>query len=103
MLITFSTRHMENTPALKQHAEQKAGKLNRYFDRIQSIEIVLESIKDIMRAEVRVYVEHNHVLVSHHDEPDAYAAIDGSIHKMERQLAEHKQMMRNRKHPEATK
>lgn len=102
MLITFSTRHMENTPALKQHAEQKAGKLNKYFDRVQSIEVVLEAVKDLMRGEVRVHVEHNHVLVSHHDDPDAYAAIDGAIHKMERQLAEQKKMVRNHKHPEVS-
>jgi putative sigma-54 modulation protein len=103
MLITFSSRHMENTPALKLHTEEKAAKLPRYFDRIQSIEVILEQIKDVMRAEVRVHVEHNHVLVSHQDEPDAYAAIDGALHKMERQLTEQKEMTRNRKHPETTK
>jgi putative sigma-54 modulation protein len=103
MLITFSTRHMDSTPALKTHTEEKAAKLPRYFDRIQSIEVVLEKIKDIMRGEVRVHVEHNHVLVCHHDEPDAYAAIDGALHKMERQLTEQKEMTRNRKHPEITK
>lgn len=103
MLITFSTRHMENTAALKQHAEQKAGKLSRYFDRIQSVEIVLEAIKEIMRAEVRVHVEHNHVLVTHHDDPEGYAALDGAIHKMERQLSEQKDMVRNRKHPEISR
>jgi putative sigma-54 modulation protein len=103
MQITFSSRHMENTPALTTHTEQKAGKLTRYFDRIQSIEVVLEKIKDTMRAEVRVHVEHNDVMVSHHDDPDAYAAIDGALHKMERQLSEQKDMIRNRKHPEVTR
>ncbi|HEY1685550.1 MAG TPA: ribosome-associated translation inhibitor RaiA [Tepidisphaeraceae bacterium] len=102
MIITFSTRHMENTPALKQHAEQKAGKLTKYFDRIQSIEVVLEAVKDVMRGEFRVHVEHNNILISHHDDPDAYAAIDGALHKMERQLAEQKDMIRNRKHPQAS-
>ena len=102
MLITFTTRHMEATPALKAHAEQKAGKLNKYFDRIQEVDVVVEALKDLMRAELRVHAEHNHLLISHHDDPDAYAAIDGSMHKMERQLTEHKAKVRNRKHPETT-
>lgn len=102
MTITFSTRHMDVTPPLKAHAELKAGKLTKYYDRIVSIDVVLENGKDLMRAEFRVHADHNHVFVSQHEEPDAYAAIDGSVHKMERQLAEYKQMVRNRKHPNAT-
>ena len=102
MQITFSTRHMDVTPPLKGYAEQKASKLDKYYDRIQSVEVVLENAKDRMKAEFRVHADHNHVFVSNHEEADAYAAIDGSVHKMERQLAEHKQMLRNRKHPENT-
>lgn len=100
MLITFSTRHMDVTPALKQHAEEKAGKLTRYFDRIQSVDVILEEAKELMQVELRVDAEHNHVLISRHGDPDAYAAIDGAVHKMERQLTEHKKKTRNRKHPE---
>jgi putative sigma-54 modulation protein len=90
---------MEVTPALKSFAEQKASKLPRYFDRIQEIEVVIDNGKgDKTRVEMIVNAEHNHVFVAHHDVGDAYTCIDGCIEKLERQLTEHKDRIRNRKH-----
>ena len=105
MLLTVSSRHMEVTPPLKEYAEQKAGKLEKYYDRIQEIEVVLDNGKDKTglhktRVEMIVNAEHKNTFIAHHDEGDAYACIDGCVHKLERQLSEHKKKFRNRKHPE---
>ena len=100
MIVTISGRHMDVTPALKQYSEQKAGKLSKYFDRIQEIEVILDASKDSTRVEMIVNAEHNDVFIAHHDQGDAYACIDGCAHKLERQLSEHKKMYRNRKHPD---
>jgi putative sigma-54 modulation protein len=91
---------MELTPPLKSYAEQKAGKLETYYDRIQEIEVILDSGKDRTRVEMIVNAEHKNTFIAHHDEGDAYACIDGCVHKLERQLSEHKKKFRNRKHPE---
>jgi len=99
VVITVSGRHLDITPALKAHAEEKAGKLTKFFDRIQEIEVIIDAGKDAVRVEMIVNAEHNSNFVAHHDNADAYAGIDGCAAKMERQLSEHKKMHRNRKHP----
>lgn len=100
MVVTVSSRHMEVTPPMKSYAEQKAGKLLKYYDRIQEIEVIFDAGKDNARVEMIVNAEHKNTFVAHHDQGDAYACIDGCVHKLERQLSDHKKKVRNRKHPE---
>ncbi len=100
MIVTVTARHMEVSPALKTFAEQKAGKLTKYFDRIQSIEVIVDNAKELMRVEILVSVEHETEFVAHHSDGDAYACIDACVDKLERQLSDHKKKIRNRKHPE---
>lgn len=102
MIVTVSSRHMDVTQPLKTYAEEKASKLNKYYDRIQEIEVVLEAGKDSARVEMIVNAEHKNTFVAQHDQGDAYACIDGCVHKLERQLTDHKERIRNRKHPETT-
>jgi putative sigma-54 modulation protein len=90
---------MEVTPPLKSYAEQKATKLERYYDLIQEIEVVLDAAKDRTRVEMIVNAEHKNRFIAHHEGGDAYACIDECVHKLERQLTEHKKKFRNRKHP----
>jgi len=100
MIVIVSSRHMEVTPALKAHAEQKANKLLKYYDRIQEIEVIFDAGKaDKIRVEMIVNAEHKNMFIAHHDEGDAYACIDACTDKLERQLTEHKKKFRNRKHP----
>jgi putative sigma-54 modulation protein len=98
VIVTVSSRHMEVSPALKTYAEQKAGKLTRYFDRIQEIEVVFDSRRDGTTVEMIVNAEHKNMFIARHEQGDAYACIDGCIEKLERQLTEHKDKFRNRKH-----
>lgn len=101
MIVTIASRHMEVTPALKAHAEERAKRLLKYFDRIQEIEVVFEaSGKDRVTVEFIVNAEHNHIFLAKQDDGDAYANIDGCLHKLERQLTDHKEKLRNRKHPD---
>jgi putative sigma-54 modulation protein len=86
VIVTISGRHMDVTEALKNYAEQKVNKLSKYYDRIQEIEVIVNA-------------EHNAIFIAHHDSGDAYACIDGCVDKLERQLTDHKEKHRNRKHP----
>ncbi len=100
MIVTVSSRHMEVSEALKTFAQEKAGKLHKYYDRIQEIEVVFDAGKDQVRVEMMVNGEHKNMFIAHHDDGDAYACIDACVDKLERQLSEHKKKVRNRKHPE---
>ena len=99
MVIRVSGRHMDVTDALKTYAETKTGKLTRYYDRIQEIEVIFDAQKDGTSVEVIVNAEHNGVFLAHHTGPDAYASLDQCCDKLERQLSDHKKKHRNRKHP----
>jgi putative sigma-54 modulation protein len=89
---------MDVSPALKAYAEQKAGKLVKYYDRIQEIEVVFDAGKDTIQVEMLVNAEHKNMFIARHDQGDAYACVDGCMDKLERQLSEHKDKFRNRKH-----
>jgi len=90
---------MEVSEALKTYAEQKTSKLHKYYDRIQEIEVVFDAGKDQINVEMIVNAEHKNMFIARHDVGDAYACIDGCVHKLERQLSDHKEKFRNRKHP----
>ncbi|MGC4032122.1 MAG: ribosome-associated translation inhibitor RaiA [Tepidisphaeraceae bacterium] len=98
MNVVVSSRHMDLTPALKAHAEAKAGKLVKYFDRIQEIEVVLDHGKDLIQCEIIVNAEHKKEFVAHHEHADGYTCINECVDKLERVVSEHKKTLRNRKH-----
>jgi len=99
VVVTISGRHLEITPALRQHAQERAEKLPKYYDLINAVEIVLEASSGKQnRAEIIVSAEHRDTFVAHHDGDDLYGCIDQAFHKIQQQIVEHKKRFRNRKH-----
>ena len=100
MVITISGRHLDITPAIRQHAEEKANKLPKFYDLIQEIEVILDFVRKpkMKRAEVVVTAEHNNRFVASHDGEDLYGCIDQAVHKVQTQITAHKDKFRNRKH-----
>lgn len=99
MQVTVSGRHMGVSDALKQYCEEKAGKLPKYLDSIQSIEVVLDGKNGVHTAEVIVHNKGTQPFVAHDQHADAFAALDLTLDKVEEQLRRHKEKIRNRKHP----
>ena len=99
VIVIIAGRHMDVGAPLKTYAETKASKLTKYYDRIQEIEVVFESNKDLMKVEMIVHAEHRNMFIASLSGPDAYACVDGCMDKLERQLTDHKKKFRNRKHP----
>jgi putative sigma-54 modulation protein len=99
VIVTISSRHMQLTPALKQHAEERAEKLTKYYDRIQEIEVIIESAeKTEHRVEMIVNGEKRRLFIAEVRSNDAYAGIDACAAKLERQLTDHHKLVKNRKH-----
>jgi putative sigma-54 modulation protein len=97
--ITVSGRHLEITEAIRQHAEERANRLPKYYDLISGIEIILDgSAAKRKRAEIVVIAEHKNTFVAHHEGLDLYGCIDQAFHKVQQQIAAHKERFRNRKH-----
>ena len=101
MEINVIGRHLEITPAIREYAQQKMAKLPRYYDRIQSVEVVADRADhhdEHYAVEIIVQVDRTDPFVAKVAGRDLYACIDASVDKLERQLTDHKEKLRNRKH-----
>lgn len=98
MQVTISSRHMDVSAALREYAEQKASKLNRFYDRLKGAEVIFDNAKQEIQVEVIATAEGHHTFVAKQNGADVYACIDECIEKMERQLSDYKKKFRNRKH-----
>lgn len=100
MNITISGRHLNITEAMKEYARKKVAKLERFFDRIMKIQVILDVEGERQTAEMIVSAARGSTLIAEVATTDMYAAIDLAIDKIERQLTRHKEKLydkRNRK------
>lgn len=99
MRIDIVGRDIEITPAIQQHAEQKAAKLPRYFDGLQQIRITIHRAHahqtHEFTVEVVADVEKHEDFVAHGCGPDLYAVIDETIEKSARQLRDFKEKLKS--------
>ena len=95
--IEVTVRHGAIPDSMKEYAEKKAQRLLKYYDKIQSIRVLLDSTGAGFGCEMLVDLEHMHDLVGSTTGPDLGAAIDQTADRLERQLVEHKDRTRNRK------
>lgn len=98
MQLSVSGRHLNITDSMKGYAEEKTGKLTRFYDRIESIDVVLDHSAAGYGVEIVCRADHKHTFVAHTEAGDFYEAVDLASDKMARQLSRHKERFRNRKH-----
>jgi len=100
MRITVSGRHTEIPDQLKTYTQDKASKLERYYDRVQTVEVVFDQEAKHHSCETIATADHHTTFVAKEQHADAFAALDASVRDLERQLSRHKERFRNRKHPD---
>ena len=98
MDFKISARHMDLTDSIREYAREKSRRLHRYFDRIQEISTVIDKHDLDFEVEILVDVERHKPFVGTKRGDDLYACIDAVVDKLERQLTDHKEKLRNRKH-----
>lgn len=102
MHVLITARHLNLKPETKAYAEEKAGRLVKFYDLIQEIEVTIQSAdKNGFHVEMIVNAEHRNMFVANARCDTIEACIDACQDKLERQISEHKNRHRNRKHPEA--
>jgi putative sigma-54 modulation protein len=94
MEIIVKGRHIEVTGALRAYAEDKIGRITKYFDQIMKIEIEFTdeknpSIVNSKTVEVTVFPK-GPVLRAKESSGDMYASIDLVVDKLERQVKRYK-------------
>jgi putative sigma-54 modulation protein len=98
MEVTVTGRHLDITAAIREYAQEKVSRLVRYYDRVQAADVVADRLEPEYEVEIRVTADHHAPFVAKAHGPDLYACIDAANDKIERQLTDHKDKLRNRKH-----
>jgi putative sigma-54 modulation protein len=97
MQLNISGHHVDVTEAMKTYTSEKLGKLERHYDHITNVHVVLTVEKMKQRAEATMHVS-GAELFADADSDDMYAAIDMLTDKLDRQLIKHKEKIVNRHH-----
>lgn len=101
MNLLLTGQHVDISPAIRAHVENRLDKVIGHFDQIIDIAVILgvekPSEKDKrQRAEVNLRVK-GHVFHLDHYAEDLYTAVDGLINKLDRQVLKYKEKIQTHK------
>jgi putative sigma-54 modulation protein len=89
MNLTVSGHHVAVTPAIRGYVTSKMERVTRHFDHVIDVTVILSVQKLRQKAEVSVHVRGKDIHVECDDE-NLYAAIDGLVDKLDRQIIKYK-------------
>ncbi len=92
MQINIQGHHVDLTDSMQDYVHSKFEKLERFFDHINSIQVVLRVEKVNQIAEATLHVNQHDIHAAATDE-SMYAAIDALVDKLVRQLNKHKEKL----------
>jgi len=98
MNLTLTGRHLEITPYLKAHVDEKVKKLDHFNSHIIKAEIVLLKEGALDVAEAKVHLSHS-VLTAKGQGKDMYIAVNDVIDKVVAQLLRQQGKFHDRKRP----
>ena len=90
MQINLTGHHVDITPPMREYVMGKFERLERHFDRVTNVHVILSVEKLRQKAEAELHLNGAQVYADHTEE-DMYAAIDGMVDKLDRQLKRHKE------------
>ena len=89
--------HMEVTDPIREHAESKAKKLDKFNDLVQQIDLKFwkeNTAKENFTVEMNVDVINHNDFLAKAEGHDLYMVIDDAISKMSRQLNDHREKIK---------
>ena len=102
MQINLSGHHVELTDALRSYVNDKLQRLERHFDNMIDVHVILAVEKLQQKAEASMNLGGNQIYADAINE-DMYAAIDALVDKLDRQVIKHKEKTKDHHKAEATK
>ena len=92
MQINLSGHHIELTDALRDYVTSKFARLERHFEHINNVQVILtvEKLKQI--AEAKLNVNGGEIFANAQDD-SMYAAIDALMDKLDRQIIKYKEKL----------
>ncbi|HKL64315.1 MAG TPA: ribosome-associated translation inhibitor RaiA [Woeseiaceae bacterium] len=92
MQVDVTGHHVDVTPALKDYVRTKLERIERHFDHVTDVHCILTVEKLRHKAEATLRVS-GATLYADATEEDMYAAIDGLMDKLDRQVRKHKEKL----------
>jgi len=99
MQIDITGHHVDITDALRDYVNEKFKRLERHFDNVVGIHVILSVAKLEQKAEATIQVSGAMVHADTIHE-DMYAAIDGLVDKLDRQIVKHKEKLTDHRRSE---
>ena len=96
MQVNVSGHRQDITDALKSYVDTKLERLERHFDRITNVNVILRVEKQRQQAEATIRISGGEIFADS-EADDLYAAIDLLADKLDRQLIKRKEKSKNRK------
>jgi len=92
MNLNLTGVHLDITPAIREYVIAKLDRINRHFDHVIDVNVVLSVDKLRQKIEANVHVRGKEI---HAEaiEPDMYAAIDALADKLNRQVLKYKEKL----------
>jgi putative sigma-54 modulation protein len=97
MNLHLTGHHVEITPSIRDYVVTKLERINRHFDHVIDVNVVMTVEKLDQKIEANVHLSGKDIHVQCND-GDMYAAIDGLIDKLDRQILKHKERFQVGRH-----
>jgi putative sigma-54 modulation protein len=92
MQLSVTGHHVDITSALRKYVQSKVDKIGRHFDLVSDVHCILTVEKLRHKAEATVNVNGGKIYADA-TEDDMYAAIDGLVDKLDRQVRKYKEKL----------
>jgi putative sigma-54 modulation protein len=87
--------HLEITPSMRDYVSSKMTRINRHFDHVIDVNMILSVEKLRQKIEANVHLSGKDIFVESED-ADMYAAIDLLVDKLDRQIVKHKEKIKDK-------
>ena len=94
MQLNITGHHVEITDSLHNYVESKLERLERHFDNVTNVHVILTVEKQRQKAEATIHVSGADVFADAVNS-DMYASIDALIDKLDRQVKKHKEKIQD--------
>jgi putative sigma-54 modulation protein len=92
MNLNLTGVHLDITPAIRAYVLKKLERINRHFDHVIDVSVVMTVDKLQHKVEANVHIR-GHELHAEAIEADMYAAVDDLADKLNRQVLKYKEKM----------
>jgi putative sigma-54 modulation protein len=99
MQLNVTGHHVDVTPSMHDYVSQKLERLERHFDHVTNVHVILSVEKLRQKAEATLHISGGNLFADAQDE-DMYAAIDAMVDKLDRQIKKHKEKMTDHRRSE---